>query len=276
MSMQTDPSNPSVMAAISWTGKFRVFDVRSSSKHTLDVDLKRTSSAMKDFCFLAWSPDSKTIAVNNRADQVFLLNLQTAGSLRLGASKDMGIEVNQMVWGPEGETLWISTGGQPGKIHVYPAPSLKTESSMSVVAHQGATVCIAADPTGKHIATGGQDCVVMLWDPKHLVCTGSFGFATQSVQNMSFNHDGNLLAWCTGGSGTTGGEKNVTIVGANTGQLYSQESTNAPAVCVKWHAKKNVLAYALNIAQLPDERDERRARTRDYAALHIMKVSDRS
>ncbi|CAK0892450.1 unnamed protein product [Prorocentrum cordatum] len=112
------------------------FDTRSSEKYVFDVDLKRTASAMKEFLSLAWSPDSKHIALNNRADQVYILNLQTAGSLKLGASKDMQIEVNQMVWGPEGETLWVATGGIPGKIHVLPAPSLRTESSVAVVAHQ--------------------------------------------------------------------------------------------------------------------------------------------
>jgi len=242
-----------------------------------DVDLKRSASAMKEFLSLAWSPDSKHIALNNRADQVYILNLQTAGSLKLGASKDMQIEVNQMVWGPEGETLWVATGGIPGKIHVLPAPSLRTESSMSVVAHQQTSISIAADPTGRHIATGGNDCLVTLWDPKHLICTGSFGFATQAVMSLSFSHDGSLLAWGTGGGGSTGGEKNVTIVGANTGVLYAQESTNAPATHVKWHPKRNTLAYAVNMNQLPEDGvTERRARNREAAVVHIMKMPDGS
>jgi len=277
MALQTDPNNPSVVAAISWGGKFRVFDTRSSEKYVFDVDLKRSASAMKEFLSLAWSPDSKHIALNNRADQVYILNLQTAGSLKLGASKDMQIEVNQMVWGPEGETLWVATGGIPGKIHVLPAPSLRTESSVAVVAHQQTSISIAADPTGRHIATGGNDCLVTLWDPKHLICTSSFGFATQAVQSLSFSHDGNLLAWGTGGGGSTGGEKNVTIVGANTGVLYAQESTNAPATHVKWHPKRNALAYAVNTSQLPEDGvTERRARNREVAVVHILKMPDGS
>lgn len=275
MALQTDPNNPNIVAAISWSGKFRVFDTRSSEKYVFDVDLKRSASAMKEFLSLAWSPDSKHIALNNRADQVYILNLQQAGSLKLGASKDMGIEVNQMVWGPEGETLWVATGGIPGKIHVLPAPSLRTDCSMSVVAHQQTSISMAADPTGRHIATGGNDCLVTLWDPKHLICTGSFGFATQPVMSLSFSRDGELLAWGTGGGGSQGGERNVTIVGANTGVLYAQESTNAPATHVKWHPKRNALAYAVNSTQLPEDGvTERRPRNRELAVINIMRMPD--
>ncbi|CAK0892451.1 unnamed protein product [Prorocentrum cordatum] len=61
-------------------------------------------------------------------------------------------------------------------------------------------------------------------------------------------------------SGSTGGEKNVTIVGANTGVLYAQ-----------------ALAYAVNTSQLPEDGvTERRARNREVAVVHILKMPDGS
>lgn len=283
MSMQCDPVNPHMAAAVSWSGRFRVFDTRvsdskSSGAGALDVELKNTAAAMKDFLVLCWSPDGKYIAVNNRSDQVYLLDLRQTGSLRLGTSKSMQQEVNQMAWSADGDTLWIATGGTPGKLHVYPAPSLQSEGAVQVVAHQHTTISVAADPTGRHIASGGGDCLVALWDPTHLVCTRTFGFATQSVNSLSFNHTGSLLAWGTGGSGTTGGEKNLTIVGANTGSLYWQDTTLAPVQQVRWHPKRNVLAYALNVAQLPEEGARepfRRAPSgRDQAVVHTLRVPE--
>merc|ERR1711920_391554 len=131
----------------------------------------------------------------------------------------MNYEMNQMAWSPDGDNLWVATGGTPGKIHVFPTPSLQTDATVAVVAHQHATISLTADPVGNRIATGGGDCLVTLWDPKHLVCTRTFGYATQAVTTLGFNHNGSLLAWGTGGSGSTGGEKNLTIVGANTGML---------------------------------------------------------
>lgn len=278
MSMQCDANNPHIAAAVQWNGKFRVFDTRSPDTCAFDVDLKKVSQNMKEFLFLCWSPDSKHIAVNNRSDQIYLLDLRQTSQLRLGPSKNMQHEVNQMVWSAEGDTLWIATGGSPGKLHVYPAPSMQAEQSVSVVAHQYTAISIAADPLGQHIASGGGDCLVTLWDPKHLVCTRTFGYATQAVTTVGFNKDGSLLAWGTGGSSSTGGEKNLTIVGANTGGLYYQDTTSAPVQQLRWHPRRNVLAYALCVAQLPDDRENNNFRSRvshrDTAVVHFLKVPE--
>jgi len=271
MSMQCDPNNPHIAAAVTWSGKFRVFDTRAANTYLFDVDLKKTSTNMKEFLVLCWSPDSKTIAVNNRSDQVYLFDL-SQGSLRLGPTKHMQHEVNQMVWTKDGEALWIATGGPKGMIHAFPAPSMQSEGANVVVAHQYTTISLAADPTGKHIASGGGDCLVTLWDQQHMICTRTFGFATQAVTTLGFNHTGELLAWGTGGSGSSGGERNLTIAGANTGNMYWQDATPAPVQQVRWHPKKNVLAYTLNAAQLPDDR---RTSNREQAVVHILKIPER-
>merc|ERR1719161_2618784 len=103
---------------------------------------------------------------------------------------------------------------------------------------------MAADREGKYIASGGGDCLVTLWDPKHLVCTRTFGYAAQPVTTLGLNSSGTLLAWGTG-SGSAGGEKNLSIAGADTGALYWQESTAAPVQFLRWHPKRNVVAFAL-------------------------------
>lgn len=273
MAMQCDPNSPHTAAAISWTGRFRVFDTRSASSAVFDVDLKKHCQHMKEFLVLCWSPDSKFIALNNRSDSIYLLDLRHPGSLRLGASKNMPVEVNQMVWTTAGDALWIGTGGVPGKIHTLPAPSLHSEGAQAFTAHQYTCISMAADPTGRHIASGGADCLVSLWDPKHLVCTRTFGHATQVVTTLGFNHTGNLLAWGTGGSGSSGGERNLTIVGANTGMLYWQDTTTSPVQQLVWHPKRNALAYSVNVSQLPDEHDRRRT-SREQAVVHTLKIPE--
>merc|ERR1712187_551572 len=96
-----------------------------------------------------------------------------------------------------------------------------------------------------------------LWDPRHLVCTRTFPYATQAITTLGFNQSGNLLAWGTG-QGSTGGEKNLTIVGPNTGMLYWQDITPAPVQQVRWHPKKNILAYTINVSQHADDRERDR------------------
>jgi WD40 repeat protein len=277
MSMQCDPNNSHIAAAVSWTGKFRVWDTREDRHSVYDVDLKKTSPMMKEFLALCWSPDSQHICINNRMDQIYLMDLRMQGSLRIGKSITMQQEANQMVWSNDGETLWVATGGTPGKIHVLPTPSLQSDNSTAITAHQYSTICLSADRTGKHIASGGGDCLVALWDPRHLICTRTFGFATQPVTTLDFNHTGSLLAWGTGGNGSSGGERNLTIVGTNTGLLYWQDTTSAPVQQVRWHPSKNVLAYSLNTSQLPEDDSvtgRRRISTRDLAVVHTLKVPE--
>lgn len=278
MSVQCDPNSPHTAASVAWDGKFRVFDTRSSNSSTFDVDLKRTSASMREFLFLCWSPDSKYIAVANRQDQVYVLDLRSSGTLALGAHKNLQHEINQMAWSQDGTSLWLATGGTPGKLQVFPAPALNASEGAAVVAHQYAAISLAVDPQGRHIACGGGDCLVTLWDPRHLVCKGSYGYATQAVTTVGFNHTGNLLAWGTGNAGSSGGEKNLTIVGTDTGTLYWQDTTPAPVQQVRWHPKKNLLAYTLNATQLPEERDvlgrDRRGSGRDTAVVHTLKVPE--
>lgn len=280
MTAQSDPNQPHVAAAVSWNGKFKVFDTRTSANPLFDVDLKKSAQHMKEFLCLCWSPDSAHIALSNRQDKLYLLDMRAGGSLRLGASKALNVELNQMVWSPHGDSLWLATGSSTtGRVQIYPAPSLQEEGAASLVAHQTATVSIAADPTGRHMASGGADCLVSLWDPQHLVCTRALPYATQTVTTLGFNHTGALLAWGTGnpGSGSTG-EKNLTIVNAHTGSLHWQDSTPAPVLQVRWHPKRNVLAYTLNASQLPDERDGGmrggRVSGRDTAVVHLLKVPE--
>lgn len=272
MSMQCNPMDPHIAAAVSWSGKFRVLDTRSSTSSIFDADLKKVSASMKEFLCLCWSPDAKHIAVSNRADQVYLLDLRTAGALRMGAQRNIQHEVNQMVWSNDGDALWVATGGTPGKLHVYPAPSLSLDNHHAVTAHQSMSISLAADAAGKYIASGGGDCLVSLWDPRHLVCVRTFGYAAQPVTTLGFNRNGSLLAWGTG-SGSTGGEKNLTFVGAETGTLYWQESTAAPVQQLRWHPSRNVVVYALNVSQLPDERDNRD--NRDNRMRHDMRGESR-
>lgn len=274
MAAQTDPNSPFQCAAISWGGKFCVFDTRTATGSVYDVDLKKTSPHMKDFLNLCWSPNSKHIAVNNRQDQVYLLDLRQKQSLRLGASKTMPTETNQMVFSADGESLWLATGGGPGKITILPMPNLQNEGGAQLTAHQYTTVALAADKRGRHIASAGCDCLVALWDPKHLVCTRTFGHATQAVTTLSFSHTGSLLAWGTGGTGSSGGgDKNLTIVGADT-NFYWQEPTAAPVQCVKWHPTRNCLAYSLAANLLPDERESRRLTQRECAVVNIMNLPE--
>jgi len=279
--MQTHPTDQNIVACVEGNGgRFRICDVRSPAgssekpKYVQDVDLSKTWSTMKEFLNITWSPDGNHIAINNQNEEIFLLDVRQAGdsAMRMSGYANFGTEaaVNVMAWSTGSQALLV--GDSNGKITALEAPDLKRSSTASVHAHIGSVSALAVDGSGSCVASASSDCLVCLWDPRHMVCLGTFGFATQCPQTMSFNHDCALLAWGTGTTGSSGGEKNLTIVGSNTGVLYWQDTTSAPVYAVKFHRRKNILAYALNAAQLPEDRDRRTSR--ETAALHLLTLPD--
>jgi len=274
MSIRTDPNNPFMAAAVAWNGKFKLFDTRHSSQSVFDVDLKKTSNAMRDFLYLCWSPDSNNIALSNRNDQIYLLNLRKPNKdncLRLGSSKNMNMEVNQMVYSPSGDSLWVATGGNPGKLHIFPSNSLQSPER-SVTAHNWTAISLACDPTGKYICSGGADGLISVWDPLQPLCLRCFLHPGQVISNVDFNYQGSLIAWGTG-AGERSSERSLTLMGSNTAIPYYQELTPATVTHLRWHGSKNVLAYSLNASQMSDDR-HRRGTFKDQPIIQLLKLPD--
>ncbi|CAK9073257.1 unnamed protein product [Durusdinium trenchii] len=277
MSIRTDPNNPFLAAGVDWRGKFKLFDTRHASQSVFDVDLKKTSPSMKDFLYLCWSPDSTNIALSNRADHIYCLHLKMVkakenNSLRLGSSKmNMNIEVNQMVYSPSGDSLWVATGGTPGKLQIFPSNSLQTPER-SVVAHNWTAISLARDPTGKYICSGGADGLITVWEPRQPLCLRCFLHPGQVISNVDFNYQGSLIAW-----GTGAGERSLTLMGANTAIPYYQDLTPATVTQLRWHSSKNVLAYSLNASQMSDDRPQRdrRGYSKDTPIIQLLKARNR-
>mmetsp|Transcript_22933 Transcript_22933/g.52573 ORF Transcript_22933/g.52573 Transcript_22933/m.52573 type:complete len:366 (+) Transcript_22933:50-1147(+) len=269
-SLQCHPSDPNIAACVEGSGgRFRVIDVRESKKYIYDVDLSKISNNMHSFFNVVWSPEGHHVALNNVKEELFTLDLR--GSLRLSGYLALAAEtpINAIGWSAPTKALWV--GDAAGKLDVIAAPELKR--CAAVQAHSSSITALATDGAGTCVAAASSDCLVSLWDPAHMVCVNTYGYATQSPQTLSFNHDCSLLAWGTGSAGSnSGGEKNLTIVGTNTGVMYWQDTTSAPVHTVRFHRQKNWLAYALNAHQVPVEDRDRRGTNRETATLHLLQL----
>ncbi|CAE7896074.1 THO3 [Symbiodinium necroappetens] len=270
MSIRTDPNDPRIAAAVAWNGKFKIFDTRSSSSSVFDVDLKKTAPNMRDFLHLCWSPDSKNIALSNRNDQIYLLNLKTPkgdNCLKLGSSKSLNVEVNQMAYTPSGDSLWVAAGGTPGKIHIFPSHTLQSCEDQ-VIAHNWTAISMACDPTGHYMCTGGADGLICVWEHRQPLCLRCFLHPGQVITNVDFNYNGSLIAW-----GTGAGERSLTLMGSNTAIPYYQDLTPATVTFLRWHSSKNVLAYSLNASQMPEDRPhrDRRGYNKDTPIIQLLK-----
>jgi WD40 repeat protein/TPR repeat protein len=75
---------------------------------------------------------------------------------------------------------------------------------LAQLGHSSAITCLAVDPTGKYVASGGDDRVIKIWDIKRRKLVKVLPGHTGSVNSLTFNSKGNILV---SGGGTSTGTK---------------------------------------------------------------------
>lgn len=244
-----DPSDNLSFACIQYDGNFKMFD-----KEKLDsifcADLKNVKKEICDMTNFVWSPKGNCGAVCTKLDLVCIFSLTRGDSS--SKSPKMRVlsrevvpgddkEVTCMVFDLKGNYLWIGCSGSPGKIWRREANS-ESPTSQCINAHLGDVKCLAADPMGKYIVSGGQDGVINLWDQETGYQVGAFTRAETAITSVSLNFDASLLAW-TNGTNSGTGDKRVYIAHTETRRLLWADEQRGPATFVKFAPKSNKLVY---------------------------------
>lgn len=244
--VDADPTSPHHCAASGWNGRLRIVDQREGRGPGQEVDLCKAKTPIAQHLTkllgVAYRPDGKSIAVYSKSDHVQMINIPGTAdkpNMRLAAHTKLH-EVYQVLWDASGETFWTAQGGTPGLITVH-GSSIK-EEPVKLHAHASTVACLARDPKGRFVVSGGGDGTVCLWDVQSLQCRRTYGYATQEVTCVSVNHDGSLLAFCTGSTDSKGGENNFSIANVEPDLLLAQPSMPSQVTQCRWHPKKNVLA----------------------------------
>lgn len=81
-----------------------------------------------------------------------------------------------------------------GQVLLYDYPTLTP--SHSVDAHASAALCLELDPRGVHLAVGGSDAVVGIWDTSEWMCVRTLRRMDAPVKSLSFSFDGAYI--CAG------------------------------------------------------------------------------
>jgi len=221
-----DPTHSDRLASTGPDGVVRFWDYRI--KNCLAVVTTGCENVA-----VAWHPDGGTVAVATKDNILHFISVLT---YTVTATNSLPAQVHSLIFSHSGEVLLMSTA--TGKVLLYEFPGL--HPIHSVDAHASGALCLELDPRGTHLAVGGSDAVVGIWDTREWICVRALRGMDAPAKSVSFSFDGTYI--CAGSDEI--GSHDIEIVHVDTGEHIHTISTNHPVTNVKWHPNKYALAYS--------------------------------
>jgi len=146
------------------------------------------------------------------------------------------VQTNQSVFDWAGAHLYTTNGDGCVKIMRYPS----FDTALTLNAHTSSCYAVAISPSGEHIAAGGGDALVSLWDTQEWICIRTLDLTFSPVKSVDFSFDGSYI---TAGAEDKE-EKKLHIAHVESGDIVCSIDLQAPAAHVAWHPSRYVLAYS--------------------------------
>jgi WD40 repeat protein len=186
---------------------------------------------------VAWSPDSRYIAVCGVDRMAYLYDTFTGNRVRvLADSKD---ELQSIAWSPDGRL--IAAGGRDLVVHLWDARSGRQVRALS--GHASLIEIVAFSPDSRRLITGGSDKAAFIWD-----------LESGSVAQKLFNGEGAIraAAWSPDGRrfAVTVRDRNegtIKVVDAGSYETLSTFVAHAQSIkYLAWSPDSQKLASASN------------------------------
>jgi len=144
------------------------------------------------------------------------------------------VQTNQTIFGWAGKHLFVTTGD--GRVKIMRYPSFEVIHDLN--AHTSSCYTLSMSPSGKHLAIGGGDALISLWDTEDWVCVRTLEEMTGPVRSVDFSFDGSYVV-----GGSDEGNR-LSIAHTETGEYVHHIETTHPAPFVQWHPSRYALAYS--------------------------------
>jgi WD40 repeat protein len=168
---------------------------------------------------IAWSPDSRSLAVNADYDGVYVFNTET--NQLLSHQTDFRGTASSISWSPDGLGI-VSIGDADYGIRRW---NVATDEFVRMFDPRlGSPIQVAWSPDGRRIASGYYSGALCFWTVSTNTCDGFIQTGQMAVSGLAWSPDGNRLA--TGGGviriwDTKTGEL-LTSFGETPGSVYPQ------------------------------------------------------
>lgn len=181
-----NPIKEAELCSVSRDGVVRFWDVRTRSCFN---EVK----GLGDTFGLAWSPQGDKVVVGNDANLLYVLS--PTQSTPTAHYQEENLHVNQITFCWSGTKIFLTTSsgkirilGFPSFQPIYRLPYFSQEDSKSEFSLNGHTSsCLSAElqPTGRHLATGGSDSVISLWDTADWICQKTITTIPGPIRSIS-------------------------------------------------------------------------------------------
>lgn len=113
------------------------------------------------------------------------------------ASHQQPCRANQVAFCWSGEKIFVTT--EEGKVRILSYPEFEPllrlgygteDEEFQLDGHSSACYVAELQPTGRHLATGGGDSLIALWDTTDWICQRTITKMTGPVRSLSFTWDG--------------------------------------------------------------------------------------
>lgn len=162
-------------------------------KRMCHTELQTIAAHTQQMPFVVFSPDGKRLVTSSWDKTMKVWNADAAKELRALPLREIGQSAS---FSPKGDRLalgfWVSDSTHPAEIDVIDTATWKPLRSLR--GHDGAVYGIAIDPTGRHIASAGQDRAVRVWEVSSGAVLHTFRSEEAPFSAVAFNHDGRILA----------------------------------------------------------------------------------
>ncbi|KAK6495323.1 hypothetical protein TWF481_003347 [Arthrobotrys musiformis] len=224
--VQWDPTHAERLAScgVGDSGVVKFWDYRTA-KATQDI---KTGN---DNYSLSYHPDAYVVAVGRKDNKIKILDLRQNAVVN---TIDEGNDTTFQTTFSHNGTILLQTHAS-GKIVLRSYPSLEIIYTFN--AHTAGCYCLDISPSGKYIATGGNDALISLWDTTDWVCLRTFDKSDHPMRSVSFSFDGAFLV-----AGSDEGMP-ISVMHAESGEYVHEIKANYPAHAVAWHPSKYVIAY---------------------------------
>lgn len=202
------PTEASLLCSASSNQTVQLWDIRAgSSKNIGSCSLQ---SPCRD---ISWSPTDSNLFCVTEPDQVHIFDTRklSSSSENKKSSKSTTKSVKTFskfypsyleasIFSPNGQHLVMAvTSEKQGQLQfVNDWKSNKSDPSnmVSVPAHTGPIYALTVSKDGKHLASGGADAVIGLWDTecRPITCTRVIARCTKFTRSLAFSHDAQFVA----------------------------------------------------------------------------------